>query len=115
MKKIYISVTYVVRGVEGIVVIVRADVLPELIKVKDFLPKLMGAVTEWVRTTNEGRDLWQDTNENIIIGDLCTFNDERLNELLADVGILNFSAYSTLGEDDWTYEDNLVNEPEDER
>jgi hypothetical protein len=111
VKKTHVSVTYVVLWPgEEITTIVRADVLPELVEVRDFLPPLRSAITEWIRTTDKGRMVWEENNESFIVGDLAKFNDEKLNELLANVGILKLEVYGTLGEKDWTYEDSLVDD-----
>jgi len=87
------------------------------------------AVTEWVNTTEEGKEAWQSSSEDFNIGDLSvhlagedTWEEDALARCLRNHGItwLEVECYSdTNGDVDWTYDTVLVddlalNEEEDE-
>jgi hypothetical protein len=111
--KLHVRVIYVVRRPgEETTAVVRAKVLPEIVRTTDFLAALQGAVTEWVGTTDTGEDVFEDVGRDLNVGDLSTFDDEKLNSILAIRGILDLDVHTTEGDAEWTFDTPLVNESE---
>jgi hypothetical protein len=72
---------------------------------------LKKACTEWVKTTPEGQEAWEDTSEDFNLGDLCNHTGEpTLVAILQKYGIvgLEIDVYSDEKPANWEYDDILV-------
>lgn len=98
--------------------IVKADVSrEELAEERPFLAALMNAVTEWVKTTKNGKAAWKESSADFNVGDLSGYsNDKQLVPLLKKNGInsldIDCEAH-TEGADYWSY-DTVLAEPDED-
>lgn len=74
---------------------------------------LTAALTEWMRTTQEGKDAWEDSSHDFNVGDLANAptDSSPLKELLAaqNVHDLEIDVYSDVsGDRYWTFDTLLV-------
>jgi hypothetical protein len=87
---------------------------PLLVEEEPFLEALKRAITNWVKTTPEGKKAWLDSSRDFNVGDL-SFNshDPQLVEYLKAEGIeeLAVDPYNKMDlAEDWVYDTVLVNE-----
>jgi len=120
MKQLGQIVTFVIPRMEGIskahlVAIVHATIYDMNLKSENnFLAELKKACTEWVKTTDEGKRLWQDSSQDLNIGDIAQQGDLEELSLLMD-GVMDDSLSIEIygGEPgDWMYDSLLVNQDE---
>lgn len=77
-----------------------------------FKSNLTAALTKWAKTTEEGRDAWDESSQDFNVGDLSNadYEDNPLKAILAEFGIKNLSV-SVYSDDDsptWGYDDVLI-------
>ena len=86
-----------------------------LSSVMPFLAALKAALTQWVQTTDGGKEAWEESNEDFNIGDLSNQSLEPINEILAKQGvrITDIEVHSMDGTSEgWSYDTVLVNASE---
>jgi hypothetical protein len=100
---------------------VRAELTPaaldkDLADERSFLAALQEAVTDWVRTTEEGREWYENTSHDANVGDLCAYGiPEQVAKALTTQGIESLTVECTSTADrhvcrDWAYDTHLVDE-----
>jgi hypothetical protein len=75
-----------------------------------FVQYMRKAITQWIRSTEEGREFLSETSDDLNIGDLSSYGvTAKLQKELKKVGILSLSieTNSREGEHNWEYDDNL--------
>jgi len=76
-----------------------------------FLAELRRAVTEWVRTTEDGRACYEYAGNDLNIGDLLSHGGaEDIVALMPNVISLDLDQIGAIRAGDWTYDTPLVNE-----
>jgi hypothetical protein len=79
-----------------------------------FLEALQKVITNWVRTTDEGKKWYRSTNEDANIGDLCSDGiPDEVKAGLAAEGIFNLDIECISSDtacQTWTYDTHLVDE-----
>lgn len=89
---------------------------PELVYEKNFLRALIKAVTEWVKSTEDGKSAWEGTRHDFNIGDLADeIGDEALERCLKHEGIRYMSIQIETNDHrcrHWTYDTVLADEGE---
>lgn len=92
--------------------IVKAQVAdPDLIQTRKFLNILITAVTNWVRTTQNGRRAWTKSQRDFNIGDLAHYIDSanlRRALVLYNIYDLSIQIISDLRTSPWTFDTILV-------
>jgi len=78
-----------------------------------FLAELRRAVTEWVKTTEDGRACYEYAGNDLNIGDLLSHGGaEDIVALMPNVISLDLDQIGAIRSGDWTYDTTLVNEEE---
>lgn len=79
---------------------------------EEVLEALERAVTEWVETTPEGREAWEDSCEDFNIGDFCCQEDPQLQDCLKTHGIHSVETRFELVESQEISYDRILAHPE---
>lgn len=119
-KKATFNVRFVVRREsikEDTFAVVSAVVEDEkLRKEKHFLEQLQKAVTEWVKTTKDGKEAWKDSSEDFNVGDLAghTMCESFLDILQGKYGIRDLHIVTNSQDDNghWSFDTVLVDSSE---
>tara|TARA_B100001057_G_scaffold223290_1_gene223582 strand:- start:174 stop:677 length:504 start_codon:yes stop_codon:yes gene_type:complete len=83
---------------------------PDLKEETNFLAELRRAVTEWVKTTEDGRACYEYAGGDLNIGDLLSHGGvEDVVALMPDVVSLDLDQIGAIRSGDWTYDTTLVN------
>ncbi len=82
---------------------------------KKLLHPLRAALTEWAKTTDEGREEWENSSSDFNVSDLSNacYEDEPLKGILAKHGITDLQVEVYSDSDypgNWTYDTVLVDE-----
>jgi hypothetical protein len=87
------------------------------VSLSQLLRRLIVAVTEWVRTTKEGKQAWKNSSEDFNVADLSAclpvLPGDPLHDILAKYGIedLDIDVFQDTDPDpNWTYDTVLVDE-----
>lgn len=112
------NVRFVVRREsikENTFAVVSAVVKDEkLRKEKHFLEQLRKAITEWVKTTKDGKEAWEASSEDFNVGDLVdhTMCESFLDILQGKYGIRDLHIVTNSQDDagNWHYDTVLVDE-----
>jgi hypothetical protein len=80
----------------------------------DALTQLKKAVTEWVETTQEGIEEWDNSCEDFNIGDLLTARTNELDPILIKHGICGIETKYELTRDEIVPYDTILAEPKEE-
>jgi len=87
--------------------------LPET-PIEPFLEALQKVVTNWVKTTDEGKKWYAGTNEDANVGDLCADGiPDKIRGEFEAAGIFNLDIECISSDTacrSWTYDTHLVNE-----
>lgn len=117
MKTKY-NVRFVVRREsvkENTFAVVSAVVKDEkLRKEKYFLDQLQKAVTEWVKTTKDGKEAWEESSNDFNVGDLVDYTtcESFLDILQGKYGIRELHVITNSHDDsgNWAYDTVLVDQ-----
>jgi hypothetical protein len=95
--------------------IVRCDETPAVEHSGMIFAAILAAVTEWVDTTQEGKDAYSRSAADFNIGDLSmeAYDDGELGCILAKHGIINLDITTfvqNIRQSNWTYDRYLVDE-----
>lgn len=74
---------------------------------KVFLHSLQNAVTNWVTHTEVGKRVWDETCQDLNIGDLDSYSTETLLPFLSENGINDFDIHILSSDEvdtNWTYD-----------
>ncbi len=91
--------------------VVTAQVERDLRDGRTFVQRLVKAVTEWVKTTDEGRAAWKCSFEDLNVGDLVHYvGDPSLDTILTRNGICSLcvQVFSEDYPSGWQFDDVLV-------
>src|ERR1035437_9915177 len=83
--------------------------------VMPFLAALKSAVTEWIKTTKEGKNAWEESSKDFNIGELSNYNLVKIDRILAKQGIhdIDIEVHSMEGTSEgWSYDTILANTDE---
>jgi hypothetical protein len=85
--------------------------------VEEIRPAITRALTKWVKTTDEGKNEWEESSHDFNIGDLSNVDktQDPLRRYLEEQGIRNLFIEIFFAEDapgNWMYDSVLVNESE---
>lgn len=102
----------VVRPGENTAAIVTAWVSESNLKnERKFLERLTTALTEWVKTTADGKEAWEYSSYDFNVGDLATsLADNSLVDMLKKYGIYNMDVDAgDISSQTWLFDEVLVN------
>lgn len=101
------------RGIDQLLVVcfTHAETLRSAAEV---LSAFKNGITEWIKTTKEGREVWDDSSDDLNIGDMAGYEYDRdLRTILQKHGILSWEIVFELTESNQvSYDEVLANADE---
>lgn len=111
MKKTQIAFTRKEGGFIDQLLVVEFHHAESINSIEKVMQAFSGAITEWVENTEDGLEAWEQSTEDLNIGDLISEDTQSLNPFLQKYGILKWQTIYQLHEKEEVSYDRVLADP----